>query len=635
MQSNGEGLRSRRTAPQKNAGLLGGPDHYDPPDEPSRKRAGGLFSHAPRSHLLHPVFLLVILVFYVLDVWLVLHIDSTLPQPLPVNDATLKSGRFLEERARRHLVQLSAIGPKPTGSYENEVLAVEYIRREIQAIQQITLPNHKLSLDLQVVSGDFELNFLRVSYISSYANIQNIVAKLEPADKKVKDAILINCHFDSAIGSPGASDDIVSCSNMLEVLRLLSQTPEDLNFAYLFLFNGAEENFLQHRWAPMVRAVVNLEACGSGGRDIIFQAGPDHPWLVEAYAKYAPHPFATVVAQDIFRSGMLPMDTDYRIFRDFGNIPGLDIAYVKNGYIYHTKDDRPEFITPGSLQRAGDNLLGLLRGLRNSPYVSDPGEYKHGNLVFFDVFGLFIVRYPMEVGVIIHSLGILLVLAFIFYDLKHAQRISGLSPLAFASQFVRALLVIAVSAIAAMLWSMLTGVFLDLCGRSLSWYGSPPLLIPLYILPTLLCLSLCLHAGAAFHPKKLQAPSLLLSLYLSAVRVVFALVMASALFFGLSSAFLLMMFLFFPTLADVISHFIFPPVVPRTRTGGRVISVLVGMMFPGSLALITILYGFHVFIPVAGRFGNARNPELVLGAIVTFSSVILMSYTVSKMNLLL
>jgi hypothetical protein len=35
------------------------------------------------------------------------------------------------------------------------------------------------------------------------------------------------------------------------------------------------------------------------------------------------------------------------------SIVGLDIAYIANGYIYHTKNDSPEYIPPGSIQRAG------------------------------------------------------------------------------------------------------------------------------------------------------------------------------------------------------------------------------------------------------------------------------------------
>lgn len=84
-----------------------------------------------------------------------------------------------------------------------------------------------------------------------------------------------------------------------------------------------------------------------------FVSGPENPWLVQAYVSAAKHPFASVVAQEVFQSGIIPSDTDFRIYRDFGNIPGIDLAFIENGYIYHTKYDTADRILIDSIQRAG------------------------------------------------------------------------------------------------------------------------------------------------------------------------------------------------------------------------------------------------------------------------------------------
>jgi len=60
---------------------------------------------------------------------------------------------------------------------------------------------------------------------------------------------------------------------------------------------------------------------------MFFAAGPEHPWLVSIYGKYAPHPFGSVVGEEIFQMGMVPADTDYRIYRDYGGLPGKPLSF--------------------------------------------------------------------------------------------------------------------------------------------------------------------------------------------------------------------------------------------------------------------------------------------------------------------
>lgn len=44
--------------------------------------------------------------------------------------------------------------------------------------------------------------------------------------------------------------------------------------------------------------------------------------LLKAYAEAVPYPFANIIGQEIFEARLVPSDTDFKIFRDFGNISG-------------------------------------------------------------------------------------------------------------------------------------------------------------------------------------------------------------------------------------------------------------------------------------------------------------------------
>lgn len=292
---------------------------------------------------------------------------------------------------------LTSFGPKVTGTYSNEQLAVDFLQREVKYIKQLAHKSQEIELDHQIVSGDYYITMVHLSYSNAYRNVQNIVVKLH--GESDEHALLMNCHFDSVASSPGANDDGANCAIMLEILRVLSKSEKRSKYSIIFLFNGAEELGLRashgfitkHKWRKEIRAFVNLEASGeyvkhivrgfnisqrffitgSGGKEILFQTGPKHSWLIDFYRQSAIYPNAHVSAEEIFQSNIIPSDTDFRIFRDFGNIPGMDFAHTKDGYRYHTKYDDIDFIQPGALQRTGDNILGLVKLISNSDKLAN------------------------------------------------------------------------------------------------------------------------------------------------------------------------------------------------------------------------------------------------------------------------
>lgn len=335
---------------------------------------------------------------------------------------------FLGEKAYKFLDGLTK-WVRVTGTHENEVLGFEYLLNEVKKIQKDSHSSQMVEIDHQVVSGSYQINFWSYDLANVYQNVQNLVVRLHGSSKNSA-SLMFNCHFDSVPGSPGASDDAANCAIMMEVLRVLSKAPQRLKYSVIFLFNGAEETPLQashgfitqHKWAKDVKTFINLESCGSGGKEMLFQAGPNrNQWLIKVCCSpslikfyfifhlnlfkmysHVPHPSAQVAAEEIFQSGIIPSDTDFRIFRDFGHVPGLDFAHNRNGYRYHTKYDNIDFLSPEFLQRTGDNALVLARVIANSDDLPHAKELATGNTVYFDILGLGFVYFSADFGAILN-----------------------------------------------------------------------------------------------------------------------------------------------------------------------------------------------------------------------------------------
>ncbi|KAM8960090.1 endoplasmic reticulum metallopeptidase 1 [Pelodytes ibericus] len=535
-----------------------------------------------------------------------------------------QSADFNATTARDYLEQLTAIDSRTVGSPANEIVAVKYILERIKAIRQKSNAAHRIVVDVQRPTGSFSIDFLG-GFTSYYDNITNIAVKFEPT-YGAEHAVLANCHFDSVANTPGASDDAVSCAVMLEVLGALSSLSKPLKHAIIFLFNGAEENILQgshgfitqHPWAKMVRAFINLEAAGVGGKELVFQTGPENPWLVQAYAASAVHPFASVMAQEVFQSGIIPSDTDFRIYRDFGNIPGIDLAFIENGYIYHTKYDTADRIHTDSIRRAGDNILGVLKYLASSDQLADSSKFRHGNMVFFDVCGLFVLSYPARIGAVLNYIVAAVVFFYLTKKITKYRR-AGVN---YSWELMCGLFINITSWISALVTVLIIAVLISLTGKALSWY-------------THFYVSVCLYGCAAL-AKLILIHSLAKNLYYTSTSsqylgdlffdvslITWCVPLIIATHSGICSAYLLALWVIFPLLTKLAIQHEF---IHQGSSAKFIALYLLGLFFPYLHTMYHVWAVFEMFTPILGRSGTEIPPDVVLALLLVACTIILISY---------
>ncbi|CAM6082858.1 unnamed protein product [Calypogeia fissa] len=353
--------------------------------------------------------LMVVLMLYVCHLVNVYQSES-LPAPLSKEQAGPRG--FSEVTAREHIMSLVEFGPHPVGT-EALDKALMYVYSELMEIKEEADPYVDFEVDLfepgpglnRLVGGLFYGKSL------VYANLRHLVVRISPSDfyKSKENAILISSHIDTVITSPGAGDCSSCIAVMLELVRSLSHWAGGFKNSVIFLFNTGEEEGLdgahsfmtQHPWSPTIRAAIDVEAMGIGGRATLFQAGSDK-WLLQQYASVAKYPAAQIGAQDIFHSGLVKSATDFQVYREIGGLSGLDFGFVENGGVYHTKNDKIEFLRQGSLQHIGEDLLALLKKVG----LSDELEFLRRNssgsekmeMVYFDILGKYMVTYPRSMA---------------------------------------------------------------------------------------------------------------------------------------------------------------------------------------------------------------------------------------------
>ncbi|KAI0057402.1 hypothetical protein BV25DRAFT_1812524 [Artomyces pyxidatus] len=546
----------------------------------------------------------------------------SLPTPLAdLFDNATSLPQLSETQILAHAQYLSEdIGYRTVGTYEH-ALADKWLFDKVQVMQKdceelVKRSGSRRKLECEVWrqegSGSHRFDMMGKRLYKTYVNLSNIVVRVSDGTPEGKEhAVLVNAHLDSTVPSPGAADDALSVGVMLEIIRVLTHTPTwEPKHAIIFLFNHAEESLqdgsqlysTQHPTASTVRAFINLEAAGTEGPELLFQATSEE--MIKAYSK-VPRPFGTVLANEVFSSGVLLSDTDFRQFELYLNVTGLDLAVVGNSYMYHTRKDLVENIQPGVAQHMADNALALLRYLSSdeSPLPSLTNGYTRPTTVFFSNLGMFFL-YSYSTARVLYGLLTAFSVLFVVYTyqdpapaLKKNQggvlraQLRGTAAILLA--FVGAL--ISANGLAVVMHRVL--------GKNMSWYSVELSALALYGPAAL--------AGA--FASQLLIPSV-------PERTVFT----SMLLVQSAAAFLIQLFGFGSAALFYLSGLpLFFSLIGDHLLNGTASLSLWTYAFAQLAPLLTgtqmVCIVFDVFVPLTGRVGKEAPAEHIIASLVVFT----------------
>ncbi|KAJ9050571.1 hypothetical protein DSO57_1013372 [Entomophthora muscae] len=248
------------------------------------------------------------------------------------------------------------------------------------------------------------------SNVTGYLESGNVLVRIQ-GSANTGNALLISAHFDSVQLSYGANDNGIGVVAAMEMVRLFALHPPKHDL--IFNFNNFEEAgvlgsvaFMAHEWASTVRAFLNLEGAGAGGRVLLFQCS--NPRLAEL-ARAIPRPTTSVLGNDLFQMRVINSVTDYAVYSGKKGIPGVDFAIFRNRAVYHTLLDNIQHAYMSTLESMGQSLWPLAQAIDESSFLESKPQIESAG-VFYSLLSLATFQYSFVTDHILGAAAMILIL---------------------------------------------------------------------------------------------------------------------------------------------------------------------------------------------------------------------------------
>ena len=282
----------------------------------------------------------------------------TLPKPQNVDYEGFSSARVVED------IRVISQKPHSVAHPDERAQVREYLIDRLESMGADTVMQFRYDSIVGPQNKHVEYTFDAV----------NLLAEFSPLSETASDTdLMLIAHYDSRYSQPmprdtvwsyGAADDGYGVGVILETVSLALKNRAEWKQGVKVLFTDAEEPGMKGMKAiwennrevfDNVGLVLNVEARGTWGPALLFEACPGNAKVQELYASTAAYPFTYSLTTVVYQ--FLPMFTDFTIVKD--ELPGLNFSNIADVNHYHTDLDNFSNISEKTIQHYGSQILPL------------------------------------------------------------------------------------------------------------------------------------------------------------------------------------------------------------------------------------------------------------------------------------